>query len=128
MKKILALVALCMFGFSFNASAQDDDPPSKSQTAQKIVDGLYGAKGHCKKEDGSAGKWYPTKMTESSGREYNESRSNSSSSSNSDTWNTSASMTGLSGGLTVGNSRSNSSSTNSGKSESNMYTTEYECR
>lgn len=39
MKRILALVALCMFGFVFNASAQYDDPPKTiEQSYQKAQD------------------------------------------------------------------------------------------
>lgn len=128
MKKYFVLTMLCVLGFAMNVSAQYDDPPKKSNTAQKIVDGLHGVKGHCVKEDGTSGKWHPTKMTETRSNAQTNSRSKSNSSGNSENWKSEMSLTGPKGGLDAGRSNSRSSSSNESSTESGSVSYEYECR
>ncbi len=130
MKKSFILMMFCLFCFTINVSAKYDDPPKTNNKAmaQKIVDGLYGAKGHCKKEDGTSGKWYPTKMIETVGNEQTNSRGASKSSGNSETWSTEIGLTGPKGGLDVNRSNSNSSNSSKSSTESRVSGYEYECR
>ena len=127
MKRILVLVALCVFGFSFNASAQYDDPPKK-QIAQDIADGLHGAKGTCRKDDGTTGKWFPTRMTETTSYGQSNSRGTSSSSSSSTSVSSEISLSGPKAGLNGTDSNSNSYNRNSTNNRSTTVSYEYECR
>lgn len=126
MKKLL-ITAVCLLS-ALVMFAQDPPKKSNKQATKDIVDGLYGAKGRCQKSDGSSGKWYPTKMSETKSQSSSQSSSYGNSSSTSSSASFEAGTTGVKGGLSGSMSSGNNRSKTNSNTDGNSVTYEYECR